>query len=684
MMKYRMSKFIILTVLFLSNIVMSLFPDENGDIDVNKFDRIVAVIPEDLPPTYFKNKKSGKPDGFAVEVMKELAKALDIKVEYKFAKAWDEILALVLSKEDHIALNVGVSDRRQKLFLLTDTTETTTMSLVILRDNDKIDSITNTIVVGCIRSSTSYDYLKGIGHIKITTFDNAEELLFDLLAGHIDAVLVPLNNFIEIAEEFRVSNKIKVVEKSFVETKRAIAFNKKLENSQFFSDFNNEIIKFVHSPKYRELYTKWYGKKEPLLNSMQIIVISLVLFIILVIVMLIWRYISISQKNRELRSIMLKREKTEQKYKMLFNSMQNGFALHEIICDKERNPIDYRFIDINPAFERMTGISRDVAVGKTVLEILPKTEEYWIREYGEVALKGVPKHFENYSQEFNKYYEVTAYRPEKDQFAVIISDVTERRIAEEKIKQLNRSLEIKNADLEQLLYVASHDLRSPLVNVQGFSHEINLAFTELKSIMSESKIDQCKKVKAIIEDNIDSSMAFIFNSIEKMDKLLNGILRLSRVGKIVATTKKIDMNSFIKNIIKNFNYQIKTHNVTVEISNLTDCMADEILLDQVFANIIDNAIKYLKKDQIDAKIKISSYTDNNDVIYCIEDNGIGVKKEYFEKIFELFYRLNPKEIVGEGVGLTIVKKNLTTLNGNIWVSSDIDIGSKFYLLLPKG
>ncbi len=144
------------------------------------------------------------------------------------------------------------------------------------------------------------------------------------------------------------------------------------------------------------------------------------------------------------------------------------------------------------------------------------------------------------------------------------------------------------------------------------------------------------------------------------------------------------MNSFIKNIIKNFNYQIKTHNVTVEISNLTDCMADEILLDQVFANIIDNAIKYLKKDQIDAKIKISSYTDNNDVIYCIEDNGIGVKKEYFEKIFELFYRLNPKEIVGEGVGLTIVKKNLTTLNGNIWVSSDIDIGSKFYLLLPKG
>jgi PAS domain S-box-containing protein len=124
---------------------------------------------------------------------------------------------------------------------------------------------------------------------------------------------------------------------------------------------------------------------------------------------------------------------TEKKYHILFEEMINGFALHEIICDKSGNPVNYRFIDINPAFEKLTGLTRDI-VGKTVLDVMPETEKYWIENYGKVALTGDSIEFENYAKELDAYYKVTAFSPEKGKFAVIFEDIT--RIKKEEAKNL--------------------------------------------------------------------------------------------------------------------------------------------------------------------------------------------------------------------------------------------------------
>lgn len=125
---------------------------------------------------------------------------------------------------------------------------------------------------------------------------------------------------------------------------------------------------------------------------------------------------------------------SEEKYRNLVNEMQSGLALHEIILDENGIPVDYRFLDVNPAFERLTGLKKENILGRTVLEVLPQTEKFWIERYGQVALTGESVEFEDYAAALDRYYSVVAYRPKENQFAVIVHEITERRRAEEKLK----------------------------------------------------------------------------------------------------------------------------------------------------------------------------------------------------------------------------------------------------------
>jgi PAS domain S-box-containing protein/putative nucleotidyltransferase with HDIG domain len=132
---------------------------------------------------------------------------------------------------------------------------------------------------------------------------------------------------------------------------------------------------------------------------------------------------------------------SEERYRELFNGMIDGFAVHEIICDESGAPVDYRFLEVNPAFERLTGLKSDNLIGKTALEVLPNTEPYWIEVYGNVALTGRSMFYENYSQEIGRHFEVSAYCPRPGQFAVVIVDITERKQAEQDIRQHVAELE---------------------------------------------------------------------------------------------------------------------------------------------------------------------------------------------------------------------------------------------------
>jgi len=160
-----------------------------------------------------------------------------------------------------------------------------------------------------------------------------------------------------------------------------------------------------------------------------------------------WQIIESAERKKVEASL----RESEQRYRSLFNGMTEGFALHEIICDEHGAPCDYRFLEINPAFERLTGLRQHEVIGRTVRETLPTTEDYWIALYGKVALTGETMQYENYSTALDRYYEVFAYRPAPGQFAVLFIDITDRKRADESLRQVNRTLLAYNHSDQALL-----------------------------------------------------------------------------------------------------------------------------------------------------------------------------------------------------------------------------------------
>ncbi|MCX6690613.1 MAG: PAS domain S-box protein [Methanoregula sp.] len=159
---------------------------------------------------------------------------------------------------------------------------------------------------------------------------------------------------------------------------------------------------------------------------------------------------------------------SEERYRNLFHKILNGFAVHEILCDDAGKPCDYRFLDINPAFEKMTGLTRESVIGKTVLEVLPKTEPTWIERYGKVALTGEPDYFVEHSGELDKIFEVTVYQNAPRQFTTIFSDITERKRAEEALVESDKFLNSIIENIPNMIFVKeAQELRFVRFNKAG-------------------------------------------------------------------------------------------------------------------------------------------------------------------------------------------------------------------------
>ena len=386
--------------------------------------------------------------------------------------------------------------------------------------------------------------------------------------------------------------------------------------------------------------------------------------------------------EQQLRAFNQQLEASEKRFKQLFSEMTSGFALHEVICDDKGDPCDYRFIEVNPAFEKLTGLSRKDLIGKTVFEVIPETEGDWVEKLGRVAITGEPVHFENYSEPLGKHYEITAYSPDKGRFAVIFNNVTERKSLVIEREKLLKELNAKNKELQSIVYIASHDLRSPLVNIQGFSGELENFCGQLLDMVDQDKWDK-EAVRKLIIDDVPCSLRFIRAGASKMEVLINGLLHLSRVGTAEMDIARLDANKIVAKAADAMRFQMQENNVSFTCDDLPNCLGDEPQVSQVFSNLIDNAMKYLNGDR-EGHIHVSGFKDGQMSVYCIEDNGIGIESEHQKKIFEIFHRLDPEGSVdGEGLGLTIVSRIIARQEGKVWLESEKGKGSKFFAALPN-
>jgi two-component system, cell cycle sensor histidine kinase and response regulator CckA len=183
-----------------------------------------------------------------------------------------------------------------------------------------------------------------------------------------------------------------------------------------------------------------------------------------------WRLVPESGPHGKVQSVLsiardiTARREAEQNYQMLFREMLDGFALHEILRDAQGRPVNYRFLAVNPAFERMTGLTAEAIVGKTVREVLPRTEPFWIETYGRVAITGEPAFFENYAAELDRHFQVTAFRPIPNHFACIFADITERKRAEAALLENQTELQAIYDHAPVMMCVLNADRQVQYVN----------------------------------------------------------------------------------------------------------------------------------------------------------------------------------------------------------------------------
>ncbi len=266
------------------------------------------------------------------------------------------------------------------------------------------------------------------------------------------------------------------------------------------------------------------------------------------------------------------------------------------------------------------------------------------------------------------------------------SDITKRKAAEDERERLMAMVTGTNRELESVVRVISHDLRAPLVNIHGFSNELVKDCQRVSQFIDSASISQevMTKLSPVLEESVPQSLEYITKSAEKMDKLLGGLTHLSKVGKAKLKIQSLDVNEIVKSIVKTMQFQLREGGIAVKVDELPACRGDEVQINQVFSNLLNNAVKYLDPKRA-GEIRVSGWVDEGRSVYRVDDNGVGIPPEHQGKIFELFHRLHPKgKVEGEGIGLSVVMRILDRLEGEIWVESEPGVGSSFFVSLPVG
>ncbi len=349
---------------------------------------------------------------------------------------------------------------------------------------------------------------------------------------------------------------------------------------------------------------------------------------------------------------------SENKFRTLFENLTEGVALHEMIYDENGKAVDYRILDINPSYEKHTGLLQKKSKGLLASVLYGMETPPYFEEYERVARTGVPYMFETYFLPLERHFRIGVISPKKGTFATVFEDITDRI-------QKQKELQDKNAELERFTYTVSHDLKSPLITIKGFAGAL------------------LHDVIAGRHQRLESDLKRIADAADKMGGLLGNLLELSRIGRIMNPPSDVNLVELAQEVIGLLAGTIAEHKVEVEIkTDLPMIYGDQRRLAQVLQNLIENAVKFMG-NQPSPRIVIGTRKDQEEQVIYVQDNGIGVDPSYHQTVFGLFNKLDTGT-QGTGIGLALVRRIVEIHGGKVWVESQgKGFGSTFCFTLSS-
>ena len=359
----------------------------------------------------------------------------------------------------------------------------------------------------------------------------------------------------------------------------------------------------------------------------------------------------------------------------ILNSSQNGIISYKAIR-KKGVIVDFKIVYANDAIREHTQLASAELVGKTIMEVSPQSKT-----------NGVFEKFCQVTESNRKLrYEVTSGKNTYDVLLARFSDgvtasffnITEMRKSGEDLKKKIQELEQSNYELEQYAYVASHDLQEPLRKIRIFGGLIR--------DKSGAQLDAGTRI--YLQRLIDAA--------ERMTTLINELLKFSRLFKPEKQFVQINLNEVLNNVLKDFDLMIQEKNVQIKSSTLPTIEANPLHMNQLFYNLIHNALKFsdikeqpllqissrqLEPDEVIKHETLDKRHQYYEIVF--KDNGIGFRPEFASQIFEIFKRLNEQHIYpGSGIGLSLCKKIILNHHGIIWAKGEEKEGASFHIILP--
>ena len=290
---------------------------------------------------------------------------------------------------------------------------------------------------------------------------------------------------------------------------------------------------------------------------------------------------------------------------------------------------------------------------------------------------------------------VTALRDAQDAiigYLLIGTDNTARKLVEAEQKKLDQRLRDRrllseaNEEIQRFAYIVSHDLRSPLVNIMGFASELDVwrkeIFERLVALRAQVGGEQDGEGDETLRRDVEEALSFIKSSVAKMDRLIGALLKLSREGQRQFQPQFIDMSQLLRSTLEALAYQAQDVNAKISIGELPTITSDRLALEQVFSNLMDNAVKYLRVG-VPGNIEVRATESDGAITYEVRDNGRGIDAKDRERIFDLFRRSGIQDRPGDGIGLAHARALVRRLGGSIDVESEPDCGTVFKVTLPK-